>query len=304
MEPNLFPGDLVLVSMWPLGPRFPVSIGVPFTSVRSENLSLPLWRFPGTGEISRSDVLVFNFPADSGVVDRKRIQIKRCVAIPGDTVTIRAGDVFINGQVAAPRYPTLQTYQITSSNKVFEEVCAQIDPYHQRSKHSSGNTHLINLTKAEVDTVQKHYSNLTVHRIFSTPAAFSDQLYPAMVYPDWTPDDLGPVYIPARGDSIALSAENLMYFGDLITRHEGMTISNRGDSLFINDQYATHYRFRNNYYYVMGDNRQNSTDSRHWGLLPQSHIIGRAVVTLFSFNPAAPWHSAIRWSRIFKNYSA
>lgn len=302
MEPNLFPGDLVLVSMWPLGPRFPVSIGIPFTSVRSENFSLPLWRLPGTGKLSRADVLVFNYPADSGVVDRKRIQVKRCVGIPGDTITLRAGNIFVNGRIEPPKYQTLHTYQITGSRAAFEEACTQIDPHQQRSRHNDGNTHLINLSAAEADTIRSRFSNLPVHRTLTNPANFPSNLYPAMIFPDWTPDDLGPVFVPSRGDSISLSPENLRYYADLIQRHEGVNLTNRGDSIFANGAHIIHYTFRHNYYFVLGDNRHNSTDSRHWGLLPESHIIGRAVVTLFSFNPAAPWHAAIRWSRIFHNY--
>lgn len=300
MEPNLFPGDLVLVSMWPLGPRLPVSLGIPFTPWKIDAFSFPAWRIPGTGPLERSDIVIFNFPPDSQIVDRKRLQVKRCIGLPGDTVDMRSGQTYINGELYDAPFRVLTNYEIRGSEEVFRKICDAINPYDLRRSHSMEDVHLINLTQREVQQVKASFPQVKISRAYLDADAFPSDLYPALIKSTWSPDDLGPVIVPKKGDSIKLNAFNLRYYDQLIGRFEGNVLSHSGDSIFVNGQYSTHYRFQKNHYFVMGDNRHNSIDSRHWGLVPEDHVIGKAALLLFSYNPAAPWHHKIRWSKLFQ----
>lgn len=300
MEPNLFPGDLVLVSMWPLGPRLPVSIGIPFTSWKIDAFSFPAWRIPGPGQLKRSDIIIFNFPPDSQVVDRKRIQVKRCIGLPGDTIDMRSGQTYLNGQRYDVAHPSLKNYELSCTEEVFTAIREAIAPYNERNSHNMGDVHLINLTQEEVTQIKADFPAVKISQTYLDADAFPNSLYPALIKPSWTPDDFGPVIIPKKGDSIELNALNLMYYDKSITRFEGNVLHHSGDSIFVNGQYSTHYRFKKNHYFVMGDNRYNSVDSRHWGLVPEDHIIGKVAFVLFSYAPAAPWSQKIRWSNIFR----
>lgn len=299
MEPNLYPGDLVLVSKWPPGPRLPVSIGIPFTPIRFRDFSLPVWRIHGD-QPERSDVLIFNFPADSGIVDQKRLHVKRCIAVPGDTIQIRSSRIYLNGVLTPDSVVTLHNYEIRCSQKQLVEIRQIVDPYKQRSTYSKENVHLINLTEEEAHQVRQNFPDVAIHATGYDGEDFPQELFPGLFAPHWTPDDYGPMYIPGSGDTVELNPTNLRNYNELINRFEEKEITHRGDSVFIDGIYQTHYRFHNNYYFVMGDNRHNATDSRHWGLVPEDHLIGTVVFTLFSYHPNAPWYKRIRWSGMFK----
>ncbi len=303
MEPNLFPGDLVLVSMWTLGPRAPVSIGIPFTSVKINRPTLPVWRLPGFGSLRTGDVVIFNYPSDSGVVDRKRIHVKRCIGLPGDTIQIRATDIFRNAIFQPNVQPVLYNYEVRGSAQEFGLLCEKIDPDELRSRHTHDDVHIVNMTRNEADSMQKEFSDLQIYPAIFNTGQYSGYLFPEAYSNHWTPDDYGPLYIPKSGDSIELNGKNLRVYDQLLRDFEHAEITNRGDSLFVDGQFKTHYLFKSNYYFLMGDNRHNSTDSRHWGMVPENHLIGKVSVVLFSYNPQAPWYRKIRWSQIFRSPS-
>lgn len=303
MEPNLFPGDLVLVNLWTLGPRMPVSIGIPFTSIKINRPTLPVWRLPGLGTLESGDVLVFNYPLDSTVVDRKRIHVKRCVGLPGDTVQIRASEVYRNGIYQPDSQPLLCNYEVRGSVSRFALLCEKIDPDKRRSRHSLGDVHIVNMTRNEADSMRTLFPELQINPAIYNPGKYKGHLFPEAYDKNWTPDDYGPLYIPKSGDSIELNAINLRVYDQLLRDFERAEITNRGDSLFVDGRFTTHYHFKSNYYFLMGDNRHNSTDSRHWGLVPENHVIGKVSLVLFSYNPQAPWYRKIRWSQIFRNPS-
>lgn len=300
MEPALFPGDLVIVSMWPLGPRLPVSIGIPFTRIRLDAFSLPDWRLPGSETLEHGDIVVFNYPMDSAFIDRKRIQVKRCIGLPGDTVNLRRGQVYINGKLLSSPYTVRHNYKIYGPVGAFRTLCARIDPHNERSRSSNGDIHLLSMTAQEVTTFQPEFPDLRFHQAVLDPEEYPNDLYPALIQPDWTPDELGPIIVPAAGDSLVLDAVNLRYFDRAIAQYEGRQLSHSGDSIFIDGHYCTHYTFQQDYYFLMGDNRHNSIDSRHWGLVPKNHIIGRVALKLFSYRPNAPWYNKVRWDEILR----
>lgn len=303
MEPNLFPGDLVLVSRFPLGPRMPVSIGIPFTRVRLNRASLPVWRVSYGGKLEADDVIVFNYPADSGVVDRKRIMVKRAVALPGDTIQLRNGNLFIGGVLSVPAHTILSNYEVQGSKGTFNKLYEWLDNYSQRTRLSLGDVHIINLSANEAAAADTLFPELQITRAAYAPGKYPGSMFPPIEGNNWSPDDYGPFYVPRQGDTIELDAINLQRYERLITHYEGNAISNVGDSIFVNGKHSERYIFKEDYYFVLGDNRHNSIDSRHWGPVPESHVIGRASRTLFSFDPLAPWYAKIRWSRLFQEVS-
>jgi len=299
MEPNLYPGDLVLVNLWTPGPRLPVSIGIPFTRIRIDKPSFPVWRIPGN-EVKFGDVLVFNYPPDSGVVDRKPIYVKRCIGIPGDTIQLRLGELYINRQLTLEHFTTMTNYEIRGKKSEFIALCEAVDPEDSRSRFSLGEVHLINLSHAEADSLRKQFPELTISNALYDAEHYAGKMFPAQMTQTWSPDDYGPLYVPKAGDSIALDAVNLLIYNDLLNRFEPGDFSHRGDSVFVNGKYRTHYTFAQNYYFAVGDNRHNSIDSRHWGFIPETHVIGKVALTLFSIDPHAPWYRKIRWNKILQ----
>lgn len=298
MEPNLFPGDLVLVNLWKPGPRLPLSIGVPFTSLRLDEPTFPLWRISGK-PVQFGDVVVFNYPYDTLVIDRKPVQVKRCIGLPGDTVQVRLGKIYRNGHLEREFFTTLSNHEIRGQQSDFEALCQWVDPDGSRTRHSMEDVHLINLTRAETDTLRKLFPQLTINNAMYDAQQYAGTLFPPILSSTWSPDDYGPMFVPKAGDSISLDPKSLLIFNEILRQFEPIELTHHGDTILVNGEPRTHYTFVQDYYFVMGDNRHNSIDSRHWGLVPESHLIGTVFFTLFSYDPQARWYRKIRWNKIF-----
>jgi signal peptidase I len=298
MEPALFPGDLVLISKWQLGARTPVSLGIPFTGIRLPSWALPLGRLPGISHLKRGNVILYNYPLDTLIIDRKRLHVKRLIALPGDTLAIRNQEIYVNRVLQIETYPVLSNYEILCSLSQIKKITELIDPAETRTVHSNKNVHIMNLTPKEAGTIQSKFPDIKMSAALYGETAYLGHLYPAMNNRSWTPDNFGPMFIPQKGDSIELTPQNLMLYNRIIQNYEQNKIENRGDSIWIDGKLCTHYRFKLNYYFVMGDNRHNSIDSRHWGLVPETHIIGKVGMVLFSFDPQEKWYRKIRWSKL------
>ena len=376
LEKTLRVGDFLLVSKFHYGARVPSTVitlpmvhdTIPFIKTRSylKSPQLPYIRIPGFQEIKNNDIVVFNWPADTvrrffvkekGVIkprDKKSNYVKRALGIPGDTIEIKDGIIFINGKknILPDRAKPIFTYNIksnkgVSSNKLlelgingfvrkfiiknltqrsYEEISSNIlsisntkDDEYLVYTNDSGipfgiireNNLIINElidTAREIsltyeDAFKVENSNLfdTIYRVTQSKGVSNLNFFPNNNNFKWNNDYLGPIYIPKKGDKIDLSIDNLPLYKKIIKDYEFNNIEISDGRIIINSKEQDSYTFKQDYYWMMGDNRYNSEDSRVWGFVPFDHVLGKPVFIWMSidglFNGIQNWN--FRWDRIF-----
>ena len=376
LEKTLRVGDFLLVSKFHYGARVPSTVvtlpmvhdTIPIIKTRSylKSPQLPYIRIPGFQEIKNNDIVVFNWPADTvrrffvkekGVIkprDKKSNYVKRALGIPGDTIEIKDGIIFINGKknVLPDRAKPIFTFNIraekgVSSNKLKEigiegfirkfiiknltpRSYEEISNYILSISNTNDNEYLVytddsgiplsiirdnNITISELidstreisltyeDAVKIQNSNLfdTIYRVTQSKGVSNLNFFPNNNNFKWNNDYLGPIYIPKKGDQIDLSLDNLPLYKKIIKDYEFNDIEISNGRIIINSEEQDSYTFKQDYYWMMGDNRYNSEDSRVWGFVPFDHVLGKPVFIWMSidglFNGIQNWK--FRWDRIF-----
>ena len=376
LEKTLRVGDFLLVSKFHYGARVPSTVvtlpmvhdTIPIIKTRSylKSPQLPYIRIPGFQEIKNNDIVVFNWPADTvrkffvkekGVIkprDKKSNYVKRALGIPGDTIEIKDGIIFINGKknVLPDRAKPIFTYNIrsekgVSSNKLKEigiegfirkfiiknltpRSYEEISNYILSISNTNDNEYLVytddsgiplsiirdnNITISELidstreisltyeDAFKIENSNLfdTIYRVTQSKGVSNLNFFPNNNNFKWNNDYLGPIYIPKKGDQIDLSLDNLPLYKKIIKDYEFNDIEISNGRIIINSEEQDSYTFKQDYYWMMGDNRYNSEDSRVWGFVPFDHVLGKPVFIWMSidglFNGIQNWK--FRWDRIF-----
>jgi signal peptidase I len=309
MESNLFSGDVVVINKVAYGPRIPITpFSVPFSPIRTENTSpkyfsdwfqIPYYRLPGFSNFSRNDIIAFNYPEEQSIpIDKKLVYLKRCVALPGDTLKIINNKLIINHKTV--QVDNIQfKYKISCKNRNLPHDFFSKYNINEGGLVSKYGEYELYLTNKQADDLNKNAEILSIEIDSSAIMHNDGDLYPLGKF-NWTHGNYGPVIIPKTGKTIRLNINNISVYDSLITRYEGKKLELKGSDIYINDKKVDRYTFKNNYFFVLDDNRDNSKDSRHWGFLPESHIIGKASFVLFSANPQKKAFKKIRWSRFFK----
>jgi len=237
-------------------------------------------------------------------MDKKDHYIKRAIGMPGDTLEIRERQVYLNGEPAEnPQYlqylylVTFSSSTINASN--FIEWGISLEDQRDRS----GNQMVLVLSEAQKEKIKAMDPEAAIEHIdFSGRNDMAGNVFPhdREHFPDWTVDNFGPVYIPKKGETIWIGPENIALYQRVIEAYEGNELNVRDGRVFINGQATDEYTFQMNYYWMMGDNRHNSEDSRVWGFVPEDHVVGKPLFIWFSAREGNPFRG-IRWNRIFSS---
>jgi len=301
MERTLLVGDFLFVSKLHYGPRTPNTIGIPFTGVYLRGLTFPQTRLPGFTSVSRGDVAVFNYPPETGPIERRTPYIKRLVAMPGDKVLVLDKVLYVNEE----RYP-LSQHQMQSWR--VEPAAEQVlTPGLVRSTGAEllgqdpnprpRPAFVVNGTPAQAEVLEALPQVGDVHPHVLPEGQYTQGMFPAGL--GYNRDNYGPLVIPARGDEVQLTAETWSTYRDAIVRYERRSAEALPDGSFeIDGQPATTYTFEQDYYFALGDNRDNSEDSRFWGLVPHDHLVGKAVLVFFSLDFENRWLGFIPGPRL------
>lgn len=319
MEKSLLVNDYLFVSKMHYGARLPMTpLAIPFVHhtlpiFNSQSyttlIKAPYKRLWGFSDVERNDDMVFNWPQDhenNRPVDKKENYIKRCVALPGDSIQIKERVLYVNGQAAyKPRYQQF-LYHVAmypTGYDLSEETQKDLNVYNL-DDNGQPIPNMYSLTEDDVKNI-KAIPNVVVRLYDTLTGMYKPGMAQADCFPrdtahfKWNQDNYGSMWIPKKGVTIHLTHENIALYRTVITEYERHTLDESSFPFIIDGKASSTYTFSMNYYWLMGDNRHNSLDSRFWGYVPEDHVVGKAWFIWMSYGK-----QGIRWSRLFRSVKA
>jgi signal peptidase I len=332
LERTLLVGDFLFVSKMHYGQRTPMTAvsfpmvhdTIPFVKTKSytNKPQIPYFRFPAFQDIKRNDIVVFNWPTDTvpyfrytgpntyvKPIDKKSNYVKRAVGIPGDSLEIREGRVYINGELNdLPERAQLQFLYYMVTNEPVRNLqflrdrygINEIYPFDAEFKQFQ-----LFLTDDALEKLSNNPNVVQLVPMRPEPGTFDKNNFPHDARYPWNSSYYGPIYIPQAGATVAITPESIPFYKRIIEVYEGseLGIENKitvaGTQVMLNGTPLTSYTFLQDYYWMMGDNRNNSEDARNWGYVPHNHVVGKPVFIWLSIDGKASGINKIRWNRMF-----
>jgi len=316
MEKSMLVGDFLFVSKLAYGPRVPMTpIAIPLMhhtipgtkkKSYSDIIKFSYHRMKGLGKIQRNDCVVFNWPSENlgRPVDKKENYVKRCVGIPGDKLEIINGDLLVNGkpQENVKGMKNQWHYDIrTKGSGLNTNILYEKYNITEGGYGNNKNEYYLTLTDENRDQVKNFKNVVSIKKRIEPANTYSNYIFPQDKKYKWNIDNYGPITIPKAGVEIRIDINNLPLYKDLITRYENNKLEVKENTIYINGDSTNTYTFKMNYYWMMGDNRHNSQDSRFWGFVPEDHIVGKSLFIWMSWDKYAKGLKKIRWNRLFRS---
>ena len=228
--------------------------------------------------------------------DRRENYVKRCVGLPGQTLQIKNRIVYLNGKANKEPDNVQYSYYVKLKGQMPTELMDELGISNEDMASLNQYGYLPLTQKAAKKLAAR--KDIVADIRLNTDAQTGD-LYPLNAYTGWTRDNYGPVWIPKKGATVKLNMKNIAVYERPIRAYEHNDLKVKNGQIYINGRLAHSYTFKMDYYWMMGDNRHNSADSRYWGFVPEDHIVGKPIFIWWSHNPDHPGFSGIRWSRLF-----
>ncbi len=307
---------------------------LPFTRSTPAYLEWIKWkpkRLAGFGEVERDDIVVFNFPVGDTILigsenpdyyqhirmygrdvvdkrfvkrvrplDKKENFVKRCVAVAGDTLEIRDTKVYVNGRAQKDHEGIEFQYFVDNGNVPINPKTLKKLELNSHDIQLMQGGYLLTLTNSKYEKIKSMKSVKRIEKIIQPKGIYVDAIFPHNPIFKWNQDNFGPLIIPKKGMTIDLTPENIILYRRVIQAYEYNNFSEKNGKIYVDGKAVDKYTFKQNYYWMMGDNRHNSADSRAWGFVPEDHIVGKPVLVFYSLDEEESFPANIRWNRIFK----
>jgi signal peptidase I len=321
MEDTALVGDYLFVSKFHYGTRTTTTpLQIPLTHQTIWGTSIPAYlrwielepyRLPGITHVKKGDVVVFNVPtiAQNDGVDHpitlKNNYVKRCLAVGGDTFEVRDRQVYVNGEPFANRKGMKWSYIVVSKEQISDKNLSRLgldshDFIYMGSEQSGKSAYLMWLTDAKLEEIKSLEYVISATLDQSRDKTPEGNIFPRSDYSQWNGNNYGPIVVPKQGMTIAVNDSTMGLYSETIRLFEHNTdaVTTNG-KLVIDGKELTQYTFKQDHYMMVGDNRNNSLDSRYWGFVPDDHIVGKALFVWMSIDSEAEFFNKVRWRRLF-----